>query len=184
MWRWFCGKLLKWMGWKGLNGLMPDNKAIIIGVPHTSAWDFVYSYLYYTSVGGVARIVIKKEAFVWPIGPLLKKMGAIPVDRGHGASVVKQIIDEMNRHEVFHLAITPEGTRAKTTRWKSGFHTIAKATGAKVYLGVFDYKRKEIGWIEKLELTDDPQEDIRRMKAFYRARGVVGKYPELFSAEE
>jgi 1-acyl-sn-glycerol-3-phosphate acyltransferase len=97
---------------------------------------------------------------------------------------VKQVIDEMNKHEFFHLAITPEGTRKLTLRWKTGFHTIAKATGAKVYLGFFDYGRKEIGWFEKLELTDDPMDDLRRMKAYYRTRGLVGKYPELFSAEE
>lgn len=184
MWRWFCGKLLKWMGWKGVNGLMPDPKAIIIGVPHTSLWDFVYSYLYYTSEGGVAHVLIKKEAFFWPIGSLIKKMGGIPVDRARGASITKQVIEEMNKHEVFHLAIAPEGTRKRTTRWKAGFHTIAKATSAKVYLGFFDYGRKEIGWVDKFELTNDPQEDIRRMKAYYRTRGLIGKFPELFSAED
>ncbi len=90
---------------------MPHKKAIIIGVPHTSAWDFVISYLYYTSVGGVAHIMIKKEFFVWPIGFFLRKMGALPIDRTKGASVVKQVINEMNSREMMHLAITPEGTR-------------------------------------------------------------------------
>ncbi len=167
-----------------MNGVMPHPKAIIIGVPHTSAWDFVISYLYYTSVGGVANIVIKKEFFFWPLGYFLRKMGAIPIDRSKGMSVVKQIVEEMNKREVMHLAITPEGTRNKTTRWKAGFHTIAKSTGAVVYLGFFDFGRKEIGWIDTLELTDDPQEDIRRMKAYYRAKGIVGKIPGQFSAEE
>jgi 1-acyl-sn-glycerol-3-phosphate acyltransferase len=184
MWKWICGRILKLMGWSGINGLMPDNKAIIIGVPHTSGWDFVISYLYYSSVGGIARVVIKKEFFFWPLGFFLKRMGAIPVDRSKGATVVKQVINEMNKHEIFHLAITPEGTRKLTKNWKAGFHTIAKATGAKVYLGFFDHGRKLVGWIEKLELTDDPQEDIKRMKAYYRERNVIGKYPELFTAEE
>lgn len=182
--RLICKFLIKLWGWKVVNGLMPHEKAIIIGVPHTSAWDFVISYLYYTSVGGVAHIMIKKEFFVWPIGFFLRKMGALPIDRTKGASVVKQVINEMNSREMMHLAITPEGTRQANKRWKAGFHTIAKATGATVYLGFFDFGRKEIGWIETLELTDDPQADIRRMKAYYRKRGVVGKYPELFTAEE
>ena len=182
--RLICKFLIKLWGWKVVNGLMPHKKAIIIGVPHTSACDFVISYLYYTSVGGVAHIMIKKEFFVWPIGFFLKKMGALPIDRTKGVSVVKQVINEMNSREKMHLAITPEGTRQANKRWKAGFHTIAKATGATVYLGFFDFGRKEIGWIETLELTDDPQADIRRMKAYYRKRGVVGKYPELFTAEE
>jgi len=175
---------MKLWGWKAVNGVMPHKKAIIIGVPHTSALDFLISYLYYTSVGGVAHIVIKKEFFFWPFGFFLKKMGAIPIDRSKGISVVKQIADEMNKHETFHLGITPEGTRERTKRWKTGFHTIAKATGATVYLGFFDFGKKEIGWIDTLELTDDPKDDIRRMKAYYRKKDIVGRHPELFTTEE
>lgn len=175
---------MKLLGWKAVNGVMPHDKAIIVSVPHTSAWDFLISYLYYTSVGGVANIVIKKEFFFWPLGYFLKKMGAIPIDRSKGASVVKQIIAEMNQREVMHIGITPEGTREKNKRWKAGFHAIAKATGATIYLGFFDWSKKEIGWLETFELTDDPKEDIKRMKAYYRELGVQGKHPELFSAEE
>jgi 1-acyl-sn-glycerol-3-phosphate acyltransferase len=176
--------MLRLWGWKIVNGVMPHKKAIIIGVPHTSAWDFVISYLYYTSVGGVAHIVIKREFFFWPLGYLLRKMGAIPIDRTKGTTVVKQIVKEMNNREQMHLAITPEGTRKLNKRWKAGFHTIAKATGATVYLGFFDFGRKEIGWIETLELTDDAEADLRRMKAYYRTKGIVGKHPDQFSAEE
>ena len=184
MWRSFCKLLMRLWGWKAVSGVMPHKKAIIIGVPHTSAWDFVIAYLYYTSVGGVVNILIKQEFFFWPLGPLLRKLGAIPIDRIKGTSVVKQIIKEMNGRETMHLAITPEGTRDLTKRWKAGFHTIAQATGAVVYLGFFDFGRKEIGWYETLELTDDAEADIRRMKAYYRSRGVVGKHPEKFTTEE
>jgi 1-acyl-sn-glycerol-3-phosphate acyltransferase len=184
MWRLFCRTWWKLWGWKAINGVMPHKKAIIIGVPHTSGWDFVISYLYYTYVGGTVNIMIKKEFFFWPLGILLRKLGAIPIDRTKGTTVVKQIINEMNSRETMHLAITPEGTRNLNKRWKAGFHTIAKATGATVYLGFFDFGRKEIGWLETFELTDNAEDDIRRMKAYYRARGIVGKHPELFSAED
>jgi 1-acyl-sn-glycerol-3-phosphate acyltransferase len=172
------------MGWKPVNGKMRHKKAIIIGVPHTSIWDFVISYFYYTSVGGVVYTMIKKEFFFWPIGPLLKKLGAIPIDRSKGASVILQVIKVMNNREEMHLAITPEGTRSLNKRWKAGFHKIAKATGATVYLGFFDFKKKEIGWLETLELTDDAEADILRMKSWYRKKGVVGKYPDKFTAED
>jgi len=175
---------MKLWGWKAVNGVMPHKKAIIIGVPHTSAWDFVIAYLYYTSVGGLAHIVIKKEFFFWPVGFFLRKMGAIPIDRTKGTSVVMQIIHEMNSRDSMHLAITPEGTRKLNKRWKAGFHTIARATGATVYLGFFDFGRKEIGWYKTLELTDDVNDDIRRMKAYYRELGIVGKIPGQFTAED
>ncbi|WP_163714308.1 1-acyl-sn-glycerol-3-phosphate acyltransferase [Mangrovibacterium lignilyticum] len=179
-----CRFLLNLLGWKAVNGVMPHKKAIIIGVPHTSAWDFVISYLYYTSVGGVAHVVIKKEFFFWPVGYFLRKAGAIPIDRSKGTTVVKQIIAEMNSREFMHLAITPEGTRELTTRWKAGFHTIAKATGAIVYLGFFDFGKKEVGWLETLDLSNDPQQDIRRMKTYYHTRGLVGKHPEKFTLDD
>jgi 1-acyl-sn-glycerol-3-phosphate acyltransferase len=184
MLRTFCKVMLKLLGWKAMAGEMPDNKAIIIGVPHTSMWDFVISWLYYTSVGGMARVMIKSEMFFWPLGGLLLKMGAIPVDRSRGVSLLKQTINAFDKYEKFHLAIAPEGTRALTKKWKAGFHAISKATGAKVYLGFFDWGRKEVGWYETLELSNDPQADISRMKAYYRKLGVIGKHPELFTAEE
>lgn len=184
MWRSICKLSLLLMGWKPKNGVVPLKKAIIIGVPHTSSWDFVISYLYYTSVGGEVNIMIKKEFFFWPLGLLLKALGAIPIDRSRGATVTKQIINEMNSRETMHLALTPEGTRNLTRQWKAGFHTIAKATGATVCLGVFDYGKKEIGWIIPFELTDNATDDIRRMKAFYRDYGVKARHPEKFTAED
>lgn len=184
MWRLFCKVMLRLLGWKPINGVMPHKKAIIIGVPHTSGWDFVISYFYYTSVGGVAHTMIKKEFFFWPMSVLLKALGGIPIDRTRGASVTKQIIYEMNSREAMHLAITPEGTRQLTKRWKAGFHTIARATGATVYLGFFDFKRKEIGWLDTLDLTDDADADICRMKSYYRKLGIVGKHPGMFTAED
>lgn len=184
MWRFICKVLFKSTGWKALNGVVPVQKAIIIGVPHTSAWDFVYSYLYYISVGGKINIMIKKEAFFWPFGILLRKLGGIPINRSKGSTIVKQIIHEMNSREKMHLALTPEGTRQLTKRWKAGFHTIANATGATVYLGIFDYKRKEVGWIKPFELSDNAETNISRMKAFYREYGCNAKYPDMFSAEE
>lgn len=180
----FAKFVFRMLGWKAAAGVMPSKKAIIIGVPHTSAWDFVISWLYYTSVGGTAHIIVKKEFFFWPVGYFMKKMGALPVDRSRGASLVKQVIDEMNRRDTMHLAITPEGTRTLTKKWKAGFHAIAKATGATVYLGFFDWGRKQVGWYETLELTDDAQADIKRMKEYYRKLGIVGKHPERFTLED
>jgi 1-acyl-sn-glycerol-3-phosphate acyltransferase len=181
----FCKAMLKLMGWKVMAPEVPEKKVIIIGVPHTSMWDFVVSWLYYTSVGGEAKIMIKKESFFWPLGVLLRKLGAIPVDRSKGAiSLLKQIAEAFNAHEKFHLAIAPEGTRELTKAWKAGFHTIARLTGAVVYLGYYDWGKKEIGWFEPFPITKDAQADIRRMKAFYRTKGLVGKHPERYTAEE
>jgi 1-acyl-sn-glycerol-3-phosphate acyltransferase len=183
--KWICKKILKLMGWKVMSGVVPVNKAIIIGVPHTSMWDFVISWLFYTSVGGSAKIMIKKEAYFWPLKGLMRSIGALPIDRTKGTvSVLKQTIHAFQSQEKFHMAIAPEGTRSLTKEWKAGFHTIARLTGAEVYLGYYDWGKKEVGWFESFPITKDAQADIKRMKAYYRAKGVKGKYPEMFSAEE
>ncbi len=178
-----CNFLLRLLGWKSIGSVVPEKKCIIIGVPHTSAWDFVISFLFYTGLGGKANILIKKEFFFWPIGYFVRKMGGLPIDRSRGSNVVRQVVQLFNYHETLHLALTPEGTRNRTKNWKAGFHSIATLANIPVYLGSFDWGRKEIAIMEKFELTDDPKEDIKRMKDFYREKGVVGKFPELFTTD-
>lgn len=177
-WAKFCGFMLRLMGWTSDNGPVPENKGIILGVPHTSAWDFVISYLFYTHFDRTAHVMIKKEYFVWPLGGLLRKCGCIPVDRTNAAALVKSVIDEMEKDEVFHLAIAPEGTRKPVKKWKLGFHTIAKAVGCPVYLGYFDWGTKHIGIGEKFPLTDDARGDMEKIQAYYESKHYKGKHPK------
>ena len=179
----FCKFWLKIMGWKTIGGPAKEAKCIIIGAPHTSAWDFIISWLYYTSVGGVANVLIKKEFFFWPLGHILRKAGGVPIDRSKGANVIRQTIALVREREKIHLALTPEGTREHTKRWKAGFHIIAKETGIPVYLGSFDWGRKEISIGNIFEISDDAQTDINRMKDFYRGKGIQGKFPEKFCTD-
>lgn len=160
---------------------VPEPKCIILGVPHTSAWDFIISLLYYNSEGHKAYVMVKDSFFRWPFGRLLRALGGIPVKQGKGANLVLQVIKEFQSREILHLAIAPEGTRKATERWKTGFHTIARAANVPVYLGYFDWKRKEIGRGEKFELTDDVQGDLKRIRQYYKDKGVVGKHPEKFT---
>lgn len=125
--------------------------------------------------------MVKKSFFIWPLGPIVRAMGGIAVDRARGASLVLQIIREFEESEQMHLAIAPEGTRKPTTRWKTGFHTIAKRANVPVYLGYFDWKRKEVGRGEKFELSDSAEEDLKRIKEWYRNRGVEGKHRANFT---
>lgn len=176
-------RILNWMGWKGMDEAIPARKCIILGAPHTSVWDFVVSWLYYKSVNGNAKVMIKKGFFKWPLKPILLYLGGIPVDRsvGGGAHLVLQMIEEFKKPEPFQLAIAPEGTRKAVTRWKSGFHTIAKAAGVPVYLGYFDWGKKIIGAKEEFILTDDVKADMKRLRKWYKDKGVVGKHPEKFT---
>ena len=138
-------RILSMMGWRGMDEAIPAPKCIILGAPHTSIWDFVISWLYYRSVGGNAKVMIKKGFFKWP------------------------------------LAIAPEGTRRPVKRWKGGFHLIAKATGVPVFLGYFDWGTKTVGAKEEFHITDDVDADLKRIRQWYKDKGVVGKFPEKFT---
>lgn len=178
----YFSKFILWLfGWKTIGGVIPEPKCIVLGVPHTSLWDFVISFLYYRSVGGKAHTLVKKKFFFWPMCYILDYMGGIPVDNSKGASLVKLIIDEFSKREIMHLAIAPEGTRKPTGKWKGGFYTIAKTANVPVYYGFFDWGRKVVGHLEKVELTDDMHADVKKVRQWYKDRGVIGKHPEKFN---
>ncbi len=168
------------MGWKAEGGPSEYKKAVILGVPHTSLWDFVISYLFYSSFGKVAHCMIKKEFFFWPLGGLLRKLGCVPVDRSNATAMMKSLIDQMEAKDEFVLALAPEGTRKPIRKWKTGYHLIAKEVGCPVYMGYFDWGRKVISIGKVVELTDDARKDTDRIQALYEEMGLVGKHPEKY----
>lgn len=180
MWRKFCGWLLKAMGWTVESDPPEDPKCILLGVPHTSMWDFIIAYLYYQSVGGKALCMVKESLFFPPLGWILRAMGGIPVDQKHPGALVRSILKEMEKRERFHLAIAPEGTRSPVKRWKTGFHYIARKTGIPVYLGYFDWGTKRVGRGERVDLTDDAAADLERIQQLYEDMHLTGKHPEKY----
>jgi 1-acyl-sn-glycerol-3-phosphate acyltransferase len=171
-------KLLLRMHWKLMDtSLPPEPKLIFLGAPHSSIWDFVVAWLYVRAFDRKPRVMIKKEFFFWPLGNLLRSVGAIPVDRKNAVGVTRQVINALEENESFILCIAPEGTRKPVKRWKTGFHTIARATGVPVYLGYFDWGRMEIGHGPRFECTDNAMDDLRAIQRFYKEKGVQGKHP-------
>lgn len=180
MWRKFCAFMLKALGWTAVEPPVPEDKCVILGVPHTTIWDFAISYLYYTSVGGKAYCMVKKEFFRWPLGPIIRKMGGVPVDRTNGASVVLSVVHEMNSRKTMHLALAPEGTRKPVKRWKTGFHKIATEVGCPVYLGYFDWGTKRVGRGQKFELSEDPKADMECIQKIYEDMHLTARHPKNY----
>ena len=58
-WRKFCGWLLRKLGWTAVEPLPEEKKCIMLGVPHSSVWDFVISYLYFKSIGGDGLCILR-----------------------------------------------------------------------------------------------------------------------------
>ena len=103
--------IMKRAGWTfKVNLTMPD-KCVIVIAPHTSNWDFIMGLLYSRSIGMTCNFLMKKEWFFWPLGPLFKKLGGIPVYRQKHTSMTDAMAETAKNEKIFHLCITPEGTR-------------------------------------------------------------------------
>ena len=171
--------LTKLMGWKHNVPNPTTKKGVILGVPHTSMLDFVVSYLFARSIDSHIKVMIKKEFFFWPLGPALRAMGALPMDRANSTASMKNLIDQMKDAENFYIAICPEGTRKPIAKWKTGYHVIARSVDCPVYLGYFDWGTKTVGFdSEPFELTDNARKDTERIQAIYEQRNYVGKHPK------
>jgi 1-acyl-sn-glycerol-3-phosphate acyltransferase len=178
----FARILLKISGWKVSTDVKVPDKCIIAIAPHSSAMDFVWGKLALTYLGHSSWFLIKKEFFVFPLGYLLKWMGAIPVERGkYGSKMVKSAVEVFRKRKIFKLVITVEGTRKKTRHWKKGFWVIAHEANVPVVYGYVDYKKREMKLTGILDLTDSWDNDIAVLKSKYN--GVTARYPDCFTNE-
>ena len=144
--------------------------------PHTSNWDFMYARAAFYMLNIPMRYTIKKELFFFPLGPILKAMGGIPIDRSTKTGMVSRMADIIEDHEEICILVTPEGTRSKAKEWKKGFYYIADAANVPILCGFLDYKNKEAGIGPTIIPNGDVDGQIEEMKRFYRSK--TGKYPE------
>ncbi|MBW7862647.1 MAG: 1-acyl-sn-glycerol-3-phosphate acyltransferase [Rhodocyclaceae bacterium] len=162
-----CSLLLRLLGWQIVLAPPPSSKTVIIGYPHTSNWDFPLAMLWRFATGFPMQWVAKKEMFQNPLGGLFLRWGGIPLDRSRPEGFIEQICAEVDRREIFHLVIAPEGTRKRTDHWKSGFYRIATTARVPLGLGFLDYGKKQLGIGEWIVLSGEREADLERIRAFY-----------------
>jgi 1-acyl-sn-glycerol-3-phosphate acyltransferase len=164
-------RLCRWIvlraGWR-LEGTLPDvAKVILVGAPHSSFWDGVWGMLMKTALGLRIGIMIKAELFRGPLGWLLRKLDAIPVQRKRAFGVVEQMVRHFADSDALWLGITPEGTRRAVVRWRSGFWQIARGAQVPVLLVYLDYPSKTIGLGPLWHMGPDLDAEMARIRAFY-----------------
>jgi 1-acyl-sn-glycerol-3-phosphate acyltransferase len=153
-----------------------DGVGILIGAPHTSNWDFVFMLAITWQLGIDIRFLGKVSLFRGPLGPLMRGLGGIPVDRRNPAGLVDDVIARVRGGERFYLVVTPEGTRGRAAYWKSGFYRIARDTGLPVTLGYVDRQTMTTGLGPTIRLTGDVGADMDLVRAFYADK--TGLRPE------
>ena len=176
----FCRWLLyKKRGWTlDITEDHPD-KFIICLAPHTSNWDFFLGLLYSRAEGMQCNFMMKKEWFFWPLGPLFKKLGGIPVHRQKHTSMTDAMAESAKAAQTFHLCITPEGTRSKNPDWKKGFYFIALKAGLPILLYGIDYEKRLIQCTKTVIPSGDVEKDMREIKNYFK--DFRGKIPNNFT---
>lgn len=155
----------------------PHRPTLLIGAPHTSNWDFVLMLAIAWRLEIPIRWLGKDSLFRGWRGPIMRRLGGIPVDRADAARVVTEVVERVRGGEVFGLVVTPDGTRGGNTHWKSGFYRIARETGMPVTLGYVDRTTITSGLGPTIELTGDVAADMDRIRAFYADK--AGLRPHL-----
>ena len=153
--------------WRLTGGPAPTRPTMLIGAPHTSNWDFVLMLAIAWRLGIDVRWLGKQSLFTGWRGPVMRRIGGIPVDRDRPEHVVEQVVAQVRAGKVFGLVVTPDGTRGGHQYWKSGFYRIARETGMPVTLGFVDRTTMTTGLGPTLELTGDVAGDMDRIRAFY-----------------
>ena len=166
------------LGWR-LVGDFPKylKKYVVIAAPHTSWKDFPIAILARNSSGEKVNFIGKNSLFKGPFGFIFRSLGGTPVDRSKSSNMVDAIIQIFDNKEEFRLGISPEGTRKKVIKWKTGFYFIAKGAKVPIVMATLDFENKEIKFSEPYDITDDKEKDFKHFHNFFK--GVKGKHSEL-----
>ena len=176
-------KVFNWLlysafGWKKEVTVEHPQKFILALAPHTSNWDFILGLCYMYAEGMRINFLMKKEWFFWPLGPIFKRLGGVPVWRSKKTNMTDNLAAQAKEMKEFRLCITPEGTRSPVSDWKKGFYYIALKAEIPILLYGADYERKLIQCTKVIVPTGDIEADMAEIKDYFR--NFKGKKPENF----
>ena len=179
--QWLGRSLLSILGWK-VTGIIKNDQAknnlVVIVAPHTSNWDGILGIAALAGLDAKITFIGKDTVFKYGLGPLLRYVGGIPVNRKNPGGIIKDAIDQLKIRKGSLIAMSPEGTRAKVKEWKTGFLRIASEIKADIVPASLDFKKKEILLGEIFKPSGDNTKDILDLKQYYSA--FAAKHPEKF----
>ncbi|OUS26849.1 hypothetical protein A9Q99_16670 [Gammaproteobacteria bacterium 45_16_T64] len=173
--------VLRLTGWKVEGEKPPMPRAVMIAVPHTSNWDFVYMVMVSFTLRQKIYWMGKDTLFKGWKGPIMRWFGGVPVNRRSRNNLVDQMIDTLKESDSLILTVPPEGTRGHVSEWKTGFYYMALGANVPIVCSYLDWGRKVGGVGLALTPTGDVDKDFETLKEFYI--GMEGKRPEYFSID-
>ncbi|GAB5538581.1 MAG: lysophospholipid acyltransferase family protein [Salibacteraceae bacterium] len=178
--KWLAQFAIWLSGWKVEGSFGEDLKnCIIIVAPHTSQWDFVLGVLARSIYQIRAKYLIKNSFFKPGIGWFFHLTGGIPVDRSKKNELTDRLKAMLANGVELKIAFTPEGTRSRVDRWKTGFYWTAVETGLPIVAHYMDYKRKVVGQFEPFQPSGNWEVDKAHFETLYAS--VTACHPENFN---
>lgn len=166
---------MKAAGWTVVGERPPHmRKFVAVVAPHTSNWDAVIVLMTSFALGLDAHWMAKQSLFRFPLGGLMRYLGAIPVDRSKNNDVTGDIAKLFSESEYLVLGIAPEGTRGSVERWRTGFWHIAQKADVPIVLAFIDYEHKQCGILEEFVSSGNLESDMEEIKSKYRT--YQGRY--------
>lgn len=178
----FAGGLLALLGWRVQVEGLPALQGVIIAYPHTSNWDFFVLVLTKWAVGLPVKFWGKESLFALPVmGACMRWLGGVPVRRnapqGAVGDMVRTLQQSRDKGTFFWLALSPEGTRKKTSGWRSGFYQVALGSGVPLGVCAVNYREKTVKVSHFFSLSGDVKSDMERITV--ALDGAIGKRAEL-----
>lgn len=186
----FWSLVMKIFGWKIDKDFPQDLKrCVLIAVPHTSNWDFLFAIATFKVMKIPIRFTIKKDWVRFPFSLITKPLGALGINRKprkegeQRQSMVDYMTSLFQENHDLVMVVTAEGTRARVEEWKSGFYHIAKNAGVPIAMGYLDYENKIAGIKPELFYPTDSQDaDMKFIMNYYK--NGKAKNPKDFSLDK
>jgi 1-acyl-sn-glycerol-3-phosphate acyltransferase len=170
-------------GWKFSNQAADVKKYIILAVPHTSNWDTYYALICFHRMKVPVKFAIKSNWLVFPFKQLLTPLGAIGVNRNKQStdkfSFVDACAELFNNSTELVMTITPEGTRGRNDKWKTGFYNIATKANVPMAVAVCDYVNKQITIHPPVFSTGNYVADLKKLSSVINP--AMAKFPNKFA---
>jgi 1-acyl-sn-glycerol-3-phosphate acyltransferase len=165
--RWLGRTVLSILGWR-VEGQIPDLKRLlVIGAPHTSNWDFVLAMATILGLNlrmrWLAKHTIFKRGVVW----FMEWLGGIPTDRTQPQAIVESVARLARKGKGVVIGITPEGTRKKALKWKTGFLRLAKTLDCPILMVAINFPTKTIVIGDLYHPSGDNNYDLVAIKQYY-----------------
>ncbi len=169
--------IMKLLGWK-ITGNYPYQlkKKLIIGAPHTSNWDFIIGVLVKGALQDDLKYIGKASLFRPPLGWIMKALGGMPLEENKSISLVQKVVNLYGNNENLTIAMSPEGQRKKTDRFRTGYYYIAKGAKIPVLPVHLDFGNKRFHFLDPFYPSDETEKDLAYIESLFV--GIEGYRPE------